>query len=147
MDEVRLEFCEYAANKLKKAGFVLCYTSMKSEACYYKWPGLDYTIRIAAHQFGRTERRSLEDTDRVAASITFGENFRPKSTEALDTVIEQAVGKFFLKERVHGHLQQRKDGIEGHQGGGSGSGEDDPSEGEELPAERTHVAICEAVCR
>lgn len=98
-----LEYCEYAAEKLRKAGFVLNYTSMKSEACYYEHPARKgYCIRIAAHRFSGAENRALPcDIAKTLVSITFSPGCfseAPKSWDAIDTIIYKAVGEYFVKD-------------------------------------------------
>ena len=97
------QYCEYAADKLRAAGFTLNYTSMKSEACYYEHPARKgYTIRIAAHRYGRTEDKMLpHHAGKTIACITFAPgSFSeiPKSWDAIDTIIYKAVGQYFVKD-------------------------------------------------
>lgn len=88
-------YMEYAAKKLKGAGFVLCATSMKSEACYYQHHSSKKMLRIAAHRKSRTEIKYGVGKNTVSG-ITFTPQFNPKSKEAVDKIIYLAVGKYFM---------------------------------------------------
>ena len=54
-DMTELEACVYAADLLKRIGFELRWTSMKSEACYYALPGHVEVLRVAGHRYGGQE--------------------------------------------------------------------------------------------
>lgn len=62
-----LEACNSAAVMLKAVGFEHRYTSLKSEAAYYGWPGCDEVIRVAGHRF-RGQEYGLKE---VICCMTF----------------------------------------------------------------------------
>lgn len=106
------QYCEHAAEKLRAAGFVLNYISMKSEACYYEHPARKgYVIRVAAHRYSRTEDKLLpHHIGKMIACITFAPgcfNNIPKSWEAIDAVIYKAVGQYFIKD-LPSRLRQKE---------------------------------------
>lgn len=104
------DYCQYAVERVKEIGFEHVYTSMKSEACYYRHamkPGC--LLRIAQHAFGRTEKTkiiSMVNThgETVANIIFSPDNCKAEgmSWEAIEARIFNAVGRFFLyrKEKV-----------------------------------------------
>ena len=92
--EDRLALVDHAVVRLKEAGFELAYASMKSEACYYRFPGREGAIRVAAHRYGGGADRAV--TLPVLACLTFGPDMRPASPEKLDTLVALAVGRYFL---------------------------------------------------
>jgi hypothetical protein len=63
-----LEACAEASVFLKRAGFVLVNASMTTEATYYRLPGREGVIRIAAHGSGS---KSMPGLPRVLAKLTF----------------------------------------------------------------------------
>lgn len=66
-----LELADRMAAILKSVGFVLKYVSMKSEACYYAWPGRHEVVRIATHRFGKNHGRVRDINGQVVvAKIT-----------------------------------------------------------------------------
>lgn len=70
---IELEACNVAAEMLLAVGFEHRYTSMKSEAAYYGWPGRNFVLRVAAHKAHRHELHGLP----IAATITFNpRNFK-----------------------------------------------------------------------
>lgn len=95
IDAQNRTYCEYAAERLKAAGFVHHHTSMKSEACYYRYPGKKCLIRIATHG-SRAPRTLPTDSLPTVARITFGKTYNPKSWDAVDAQIYRAVGRYFM---------------------------------------------------
>lgn len=100
-----LQYCNYTAERLLQAGFVLRYASMKSEACYYEHPARKgFAVRVAIHSFGRTDQRNLpSDFPITMASITFNpKSFKvtPRSWEAIDKIIYHEVGKYFINQTI-----------------------------------------------
>jgi hypothetical protein len=93
----KLDLCDYAAKALKNLGFVKSYTSMQSEACYYKLPNAKGLIRVASHRFGRTEQRINQE--KVIAIITFGENYFYNSIDKVDSYIAASVGKYLMLQK------------------------------------------------
>lgn len=97
---IEFEACTLAGEMLRCAGFEHRYTSMKSEATYYGWPGRSAVIRVACHRASRSELNGVP----ILATITF--NARNFKTDAAGVVlvprsyairlIEQAVGKYML---------------------------------------------------
>lgn len=92
-----LEACDRASIILRELGFRLTYTSMKSEACYYKLPGFDGVVRIAAHRLGRTEHRKMSSP--VVANVTFGLCQGNLSQQQIGQRVTFALGKY-LTERL-----------------------------------------------
>lgn len=95
------DYMAYAIERLNKAGFVLKYTSMKSEACYYEHPSRKgRLIRIAAHRYKRHESVHFPyDLGIVAAAITFSPTApMEKSWEKVDWKIYHEVGRYFLDD-------------------------------------------------
>ena len=98
-----LELCDLASARLKEAGFVLAYSSDRSEACYYRWPGRPEVLRVAAHRFrkGWGTRGGAGDA-RVAAVLTFNHHQvdapgRMKiAEEKIESMIASAIGRYFL---------------------------------------------------
>ena len=95
VDKQKRTYCEYATERLKLAGFVHNHTSMKSEACYYRYPGRNCLIRIATHA-GSTPKNLPCDSLPTVARITFGKTYNPKSWDAVDAQIFRAVGRYFM---------------------------------------------------
>ena len=90
----QLHLVEFGAEILKKAGFEFVYSSLKSEACYYKLGNRVGVLRIAAHRFGhRSEGRLLAFP--VWSCLTFSEP-RIKSAEKVFSMIDSAVGRYIL---------------------------------------------------
>ena len=94
-----LECCDRASALLKEAGFVLENQSMRTEACYYRWPDRVDLIRIATHK----SKRSMIGLGNVVSRITFNgnRNDQPGEIRICDEAIENrvmwAIGKYFLK--------------------------------------------------
>ena len=89
-----LSLCDLAAEKLRAAGFHLAYTSMRSEACYYRLGNRSGLLRIAAHRLGRTESRKFDTP--VWACLTIPETYTPKSDCGFDAQIYLAVGRYIM---------------------------------------------------
>ena len=95
-----LNLCTHAATLVKMAGFVFDSASMKGEACYYKWPGKDYLLRIAAHRY--TGPRSKKAT-KVIAKITFGSEcagypgYSTISYEKAREMVARGIGQYLLR--------------------------------------------------
>lgn len=103
VDKLKLciSYCQYAAERLKAAGFEHVYTSMRSEACYYTHPTKPgCNLRVAMHKFGRTEGACVPRNNGVTvANILFPiRNCSPipSTWEKVDVVIFLAVGRFFM---------------------------------------------------
>lgn len=92
--EDRLAMVEYAVNRLKEVGFVHAYSSMKSEACYYKMKDVGGVMRVAVHKFNRTKDKAIESP--VRSCLTFGDSIDIRSQGALDTMIANAVGRYIM---------------------------------------------------
>lgn len=91
--DIQLRLIEYSVGLLKMSGFKLWYTSLKSEACYYKLGDRVGLLRVAAHRFSPAESRLL--TSPVWSCLTFPQN-GPRSVDALHTHIASAVGRYIL---------------------------------------------------
>jgi hypothetical protein len=89
-----LSLCDLAAKKLKAAGFHCAYTSMRSEACYYRLGNRTGLLRVAAHRLGRTESRRFETP--IWACLTIPETYSPKSDCGFDAQIYLAVGRYVM---------------------------------------------------
>ena len=95
------ELCHGAADLLKQAGFVFHCASRSTEACYYRWPGKQSLIRIAAHSKDKANGLS-----HVAGKITFGEDmicdkpgYARISDEAFRSKVARGIGEYFLKAK------------------------------------------------
>lgn len=86
--------CEIAANLVKVAGFELHYISMKSEARYYRFPGYDGLLRIAAHKGGKKRDGVAGDT---WAKITFHFEHGAKSRPNIENHTATAIGFYFMR--------------------------------------------------
>lgn len=99
--ETAAEMADRAAEMLKTAGFELRYVSMKSEACYYSWPGRDEVIRIATHRQNGPPR--IVNNYKMVAKLTFsGTNLIRRGDTAvredkLRTMVAVAIGTYFLR--------------------------------------------------
>lgn len=89
-----------AAVLVKRVGFTLGYVSMKSEACYYSYPGRTGYLRIATHgQKHEPQGMSIP----VMAKLTLSRNdaAKPGFIAINDFQIEHrvalAIGEFFLR--------------------------------------------------
>lgn len=91
--------CDQAAAMLRRVGFTLAATSMRSEACYYTMPGYLGAIRVAAHRLGRTESR--ETMMPVVAKITFGENRGLVKEQHLRQAVMLALGEYVYTRRLY----------------------------------------------
>lgn len=88
---------------LRRAGFERRYTSMKSEACYYGWPGHDEVIRVAAHRFGKNHGnpRDINGQRVVGKLMLCGTHLLRSGTMALspekmETMVAMQIGRYFL---------------------------------------------------
>ena len=94
------ELCHFASERIKAAGFEFCESSMKTEACYYRWPGKTTLLRVAAH---RSDSRNKGIVGKTVSRLTFTGNHGTKpdkiriSDEKVDQMIAQAIGWYFLR--------------------------------------------------
>lgn len=93
-----LELCNHAIERLREAGFVRKYVSMKTEATYWQYPGRAGVLRIAAHQ----PRNKDWGLDEVHAFITFrgGRHHRTQMStgpERVEAVIWLAIGQYMVR--------------------------------------------------
>jgi hypothetical protein len=95
IDRQNRTYVQYAVERLKNAGFVHHYTSMKSEACYYRLPDRNCLIRIAMHS-SRPPKRMHSGSLPTVARITFSEGYSAKSWDTVDGQIFKAVGRYFM---------------------------------------------------
>ena len=92
--EEQLALVDFAVKAVKKAGFVFVYSSVKSEACYYRLGDREGSLRVAAHRFGhRSEGRLLSFP--VWSCLTFP-NHQIRSAEAALSMIDIAVGRYIM---------------------------------------------------
>lgn len=95
-----LTLCQEASEWLRRAGFELAYVSMKSEACYFCWPGRTDLLRVAAH---KRDNRPL-GLGRVVSRLTFHASsgrvpgHMRVSPEKVRAMIALAVGEYFMRE-------------------------------------------------
>lgn len=98
-----VELCAYAGETLKRAGFVVGYVSMKSEASYFQFPGRHGYIRVSHHKFHKPK---VGFVNRVVVALTFrgskprddaanGE-FIHTTLEKIDWRIHAAIGRYML---------------------------------------------------
>lgn len=98
-----LELCQRAAQMLRDAGFEHAYTSMKTEAVYYRLPGYYGLLRVAAHSKDKTNQ--IHGFEPIAARVTFnGGGTQPPGTllisdEKVETVVAQAIGFYMMRAR------------------------------------------------
>ena len=94
-DEDQLFLMNEAVGLVKQAGFVLNYSSLKSEACYYQYPGHEGVLRIATHRYGG---KSLDYgvTSPVLSCLTFSKNMNPKTMDGFITSVALAIGRYFI---------------------------------------------------
>ncbi len=94
-----LDLCDRAATMLRAAGFIFVNVSMKTEACYYRWPDRPHLLRIAAHRL----KNPPIGLGPVVSKITFNGTHvdRPGMMKIadpkVDAVVEQAIGRYFLR--------------------------------------------------
>ena len=98
-----LEACARAAEILKQAGFEFRHYSRKSEACYYGWPGVAGTIRVAAHKRKKKNHRAGDGAYTVISKITVGGAFSMYSggvlalpDAKLQSLVAHAIGFYFI---------------------------------------------------
>jgi hypothetical protein len=98
-----LALADRMAALLKSAGFALRYVSMKSEACYYAWPGRNEVIRIATHRFGKNHGRPRDINGQiVVAKITLCGTHLMKpgqmnmAESKVRMIVAAAIGQYFL---------------------------------------------------
>ena len=103
-----LEACTYAGDLLKLVGFELRYVSMKSEACYYGWPGRHGLIRVAAHRHWKQDSPTAH-LGPVIAKITLRtgylkalETFHSRAylMTAIRQKIAQTIGRYLIETAV-----------------------------------------------
>ena len=97
-----LELCTQAAEILKAIGFIHRCTSLKSEACYYAWPGYNTLLRVAAH--GGKDNKAAQRFGKVVARLTFngGAGGTPPHVMLIadckfEGMVAQAVGLYFVR--------------------------------------------------
>lgn len=91
-----LEACSRAAECVKKAGLDHCWTSTKSEACYYRMTGRHGVLRIATHS-KRSQNASLPDGPAIV-SVTFPEgNLKGFPPEYVENHIANGIGLYLIR--------------------------------------------------
>ena len=92
-----LDLCACAAEMVKQAGFVHHKTSMKTEACYYRWPDRGDLLRIATHAKGGDPAQG-----KIVSRITFnGGLYEPPgmmkiADQKVESTVASAIGRYFL---------------------------------------------------
>ena len=91
--------CNIAAGLLKQAGFEFRYCSLKSEACYYGWPGHTELLRIGGHR--HTGPRRGKSTN-VVSKLTFRADAPDGTSMKISLVkvevqVAQAIGFYFMR--------------------------------------------------
>ena len=109
-----LEACGRAVELLKACGFVWFYTSMSSEAVYYKLDGFEGTIRVAAHRFSRGEYRA--GAPPTAGLIIFGESQGEFSEEKILDAVHRGLGRYFMSRLSFERGMPLHDAIAGGRG-------------------------------
>jgi hypothetical protein len=90
----QLVLIEFAVKTVKKVGFELLCSSMKSEACYYRLGDRRGTLRIAAHRFSHRSEGQLLSFP-VWSCLTFNKPVY-KTIASVLSDIDYAVGRYFM---------------------------------------------------
>lgn len=91
-----LSACAVAAGHTKNAGLMHVWTSMKSEACYYRSPDRQGTLRIATHSKTKSGDKMLDGPTIV--SVTFPEtNLRGFTVEFVENHIANGIGLYLIR--------------------------------------------------
>lgn len=95
------DLCHRASDMLKAAGFLFHGSSMKTEACYYRYPGKKSLLRVARHRKDRTP----SGLDHVAGRVTFNGNVLTGpdemriADEKVTAMVAMAIGQYFLNAK------------------------------------------------
>jgi hypothetical protein len=95
------EAVELAASSVKQAGFEFVNSSMKSVACYYRYPGRLGFLRISDHSKRKHNERFF--TEPVASSLSFCIAVSPRdgkfemSKEQIETRVAHAIGRYMMR--------------------------------------------------
>lgn len=100
---IALKACALASEMLRAVGFERNYTSMKSEATYYQWPGCVELLRVAEHKYRGREAGKLP----CIATITFSEkNYKADQAGVRhvprDDIVRKVaigIGLYFLRQK------------------------------------------------
>jgi hypothetical protein len=94
-----LEACHVTSEHLKSAGFILAWTSLKSEACYYAFRGRWGVVRIATHSKGG--RNPDMKNGPTVVSVTFPEaNLRGFTREYVENHTANAIGLYLIRSQL-----------------------------------------------
>jgi hypothetical protein len=96
--------CRAAGALLLRAGFECRHRSLKSEACYYAWPGRTGLLRVAAH----ASRTDAIDGAPIIARLTFtyaspGSRQRQVldlTPDQLEAATAAAIGRFMIASAI-----------------------------------------------
>ena len=96
--------CDQAAAFVRQAGFILVWTSLKSEACYYAFPGRHGVLRIAAHPKRKDKAMALTNGPTLAsATFCMGAVGKDGKVSMSDLHVENtvcnAIGRYMLKSK------------------------------------------------
>jgi hypothetical protein len=101
-----LEACDEAALILKRAGFVVKNVSMRSEAVYFKYPGMHGVIRVADHGPGTGGGNlGLVGHDEIHARLTFLPDKKRAAAgtlviteESVCNMVYMAIGRYMVAQ-------------------------------------------------
>jgi len=92
-----LDLCARAAEMVKQAGFIHHKTSMKTEACYYRWPDRSDLLRIATHSKGGNLMLG-----KIVSRITFNgccydqPGMMKIADQKVESTVAAAIGRYFM---------------------------------------------------
>lgn len=95
-----LHLCARAGEMLKAVGFVHHYTSMRSEAVYYRWPGKTHLLRVSAHPAkfeGKFAQSPLGAKLTLNGTHITGPGKMRITDEGFEAKVAGAIGRYFLK--------------------------------------------------
>jgi hypothetical protein len=94
-----LEACHVASDLVKRAGLSWVWSSMKSEACYYRHPSRHGLLRIATHSKGG-RNPDMRDGPTVVG-VTFPEsNLKGFTPEYVENHTANAIGLYLIRATV-----------------------------------------------
>lgn len=93
-----------AGDLLQRAGFHHRFTSSKSEAQYYGWPGRFGTLRVAAHKKGGPNK-GLVDGPTVASATFVKENRQGFVAAQIEHEVARAIGLYMIRARPVGEVR------------------------------------------
>jgi hypothetical protein len=93
-----IELMDKAMARLKDIGFTLAYVSMKSEACYFQYPGKKGVIRVSAHRLKCNKKKNSINGNHIISKITFNKNAPAMSDYGFKRMMCDAVGTYFIDQ-------------------------------------------------